>query len=64
MAVELALRQFAETAAGETVQIAFSGSGWVLIQPSEGPVAGMASATGGGSSQSSSGGVLGGLLGR
>jgi uncharacterized protein (AIM24 family) len=49
---------------GETFQIAFSGSGWVLIQPSEGPVAGMASASGGGSSQQSSGGVLGGLLGR
>jgi uncharacterized protein (AIM24 family) len=49
---------------GETFQIAFSGSGWVLIQPSEGPVAGMASASGGGSSQSSGSGVLGGLLGR
>jgi uncharacterized protein (AIM24 family) len=48
---------------GETFQIAFSGSGWVLIQPSEGPVAGMASASGGGSSQGQ-GGVLGGLLGR
>ncbi|MGH9034091.1 MAG: AIM24 family protein, partial [Acidimicrobiia bacterium] len=48
---------------GETFQIAFSGSGWVLIQPSEGPVAGAAGASGG-SSQSSSGGVLGGLLGR
>jgi uncharacterized protein (AIM24 family) len=48
---------------GETFQIAFSGSGWVLIQPSEGPVAGMASASGGGSSQGQ-GGVLGGPLGR
>ena len=46
---------------GETVQLAFTGSGWVLIQPSEGPVAGQAGATGG--SKSSSGG-LGGLLGR
>jgi uncharacterized protein (AIM24 family) len=49
---------------GETFQIAFLGSGWVLIQPSEGPVAGLASASGGGSSQGSQGGVLGGLLGR
>jgi biogenesis AIM24-like protein len=45
---------------GEMFQIAFSGSGWVLIQPSEGPVAGMASASGGGSSQGNQGGVLGG----
>jgi uncharacterized protein (AIM24 family) len=47
---------------GETVQLAFTGSGWVLIQPSEGPVAGAAGAAGG-AGKSSSGG-LGGLLGR
>jgi len=40
---------------GESVQIAFQGEGWVLVQPSEGVVAG---ATGG-----SSGGALGNLLG-
>jgi uncharacterized protein (AIM24 family) len=47
---------------GETLQVAFSGSGWVLIQPSEGPIAGAAgggSAGGGGAS-----GALGGILGR
>jgi uncharacterized protein (AIM24 family) len=49
---------------GETLQIAFSGSGWVLIQPSEGPVAGKAGAAGGGSSKSTSSGGLSGLLGR
>jgi len=42
---------------GESVQIAFQGEGWVLVQPSEGVVAG---ATGGGSG---GGGALGNLLG-
>ena len=41
---------------GESVQMAFSGQGWVLVQPSEGQVA-AAAAQG-----SSSGGGLGGLL--
>jgi uncharacterized protein (AIM24 family) len=49
---------------GETFQIAFSGAGWVLIQPSEGPLAGMASGSGGGGKEGGQGGVLGGLLGR
>jgi uncharacterized protein (AIM24 family) len=47
---------------GETIQISFSGNGWLLIQPSEGQVAG----AGVGSGSSSSGGVggaLGNLLG-
>jgi uncharacterized protein (AIM24 family) len=43
---------------GEQVQMAFSGQGWVLVQPSEGQIAGAASAS------SSSGGGLGGLLGQ
>jgi len=42
---------------GESVQIAFQGEGWVLVQPSEGVVAG---AGGGGSG---GGGALGNLLG-
>jgi uncharacterized protein (AIM24 family) len=41
---------------GETIQMAFAGQGWVLVQPSEGRVAGAAT------SSSSSG--LGGLLGQ
>ena len=41
---------------GETVQMAFGGQGWVLVQPSEGQVAGAAA-----TSQSSGG--LGNLLG-
>lgn len=42
---------------GESVQIAFQGEGWVLVQPSEGVVAGATGGSGGG------GGALGGLLG-
>jgi uncharacterized protein (AIM24 family) len=45
---------------GETLQVAFSGSGWVLIQPSEGPVAAAAAAGSGGGAS----GALGGILGR
>jgi uncharacterized protein (AIM24 family) len=48
---------------GETVQIEFSGDGWLLIQPSEGRVVGMTSASGGGQG-SGAGGVLGQVLGR
>jgi uncharacterized protein (AIM24 family) len=39
---------------GESVQMAFSGQGWVLVQPSEGRLSGLA--------QQSGGGGLGGLL--
>jgi uncharacterized protein (AIM24 family) len=45
---------------GETVQVGFSGSGWLLIQPSEGRVAG---AAGSGGSQGGVSGALGNLLG-
>ena len=41
---------------GETVQMSFSGQGWVLVQPSEGQVAGVPQG------QQSSGGGLGSLL--
>jgi uncharacterized protein (AIM24 family) len=34
---------------GESIQMAFSGQGWVLVQPSEGRVAGAADGSGGGS---------------
>jgi uncharacterized protein (AIM24 family) len=43
---------------GETVQMAFSGSGWVLVQPSEGHV----EAAGGNSGGGGGGGMLGNLL--
>jgi uncharacterized protein (AIM24 family) len=56
------LKTFIGRGSGETVQIAFSGSGWVLIQPSEGRVT--SSAAGGSSSgASSAGGAIGKLLG-
>ncbi|MEA2441977.1 MAG: hypothetical protein QOH76_3401 [Thermoleophilaceae bacterium] len=42
---------------GESLQIGFSGSGWVLVQPSEGRVAGAAANGGGGGG----GGLLGSL---
>ena len=44
---------------GETVQMSFSGQGWVLVQPSEGQVAGAAQQN---ASSSSGSGGLGGLL--
>jgi uncharacterized protein (AIM24 family) len=53
------LKTFIGRGSGETVQMGFSGNGWVLIQPSEGRVT---SAGAGGSGQSSSGGGLGKLL--
>ncbi len=47
---------------GEQVQLAFSGQGWVLVQPSEGTVKGAAGGTGG--AQQSSNNPLGSLLGQ
>ncbi len=47
---------------GETIQVGFSGSGWLLIQPSEGQVAGAAAGSGGGG-QGGVSGALGNLLG-
>jgi uncharacterized protein (AIM24 family) len=43
---------------GETVQMAFGGEGWVLVQPSEGQIA--AAATGGGGAAGGIGKMLGG----
>jgi uncharacterized protein (AIM24 family) len=55
------LKTFIGRGSGETVQMAFSGSGWVLIQPSEGRVT--SAAAGGSGGQSSAGGTIGKLLG-
>lgn len=44
---------------GETIQMAFSGQGWVLVQPSEGRIE-AASASGGGGSNRPLGNLLGG----
>jgi uncharacterized protein (AIM24 family) len=50
------MKDFIGKSSGETVQMAFSGQGWVLVQPSEGRISGMQQQS------SSSGGGLGGLL--
>jgi hypothetical protein len=54
---EASLNRFEGMGSGESVQVAFSGEGWVLVQPSEGRVAERVSGTGQG------GGGIGGLLG-
>jgi uncharacterized protein (AIM24 family) len=54
------LKTFIGRGSGESVQMAFSGNGWVLIQPSEGRVT--SAAAGGSGGQSSAGGALGKLL--
>ena len=54
------LKTFIGRGSGESIQMAFSGNGWVLVQPSEGRVT--STAAGGQSSGSSAGGALGKLL--
>ena len=56
MKTDVNLKTFIGKGSGETVQLAFSGRGWLLIQPSEGRVA--AAGKGGGAA-----GALGNLLG-
>ena len=53
-----AVKNLTGRGSGETVQMAFSGTGWVLVQPSEGRVEGVGAGGGG----NSPGGVLGNLL--
>src|SRR3954465_10046692 len=55
------LKTFIGRGSGETVQMAFSGNGWLLIQPSEGRVTSTA-AGGSGGGASSAGGAIGKLL--
>jgi uncharacterized protein (AIM24 family) len=55
------LKTFIGRGSGETVQMAFNGEGWLLIQPSEGRVTGTA-AGGSGGGASSAGGAIGKLL--
>jgi uncharacterized protein (AIM24 family) len=54
---DVSLKSFVGMASGESVQVAFSGDGWVLVQPSEGRVEQTVSGRG------QSGGGIGGLLG-
>jgi uncharacterized protein (AIM24 family) len=53
---DVKLKNFIGKGSGESVQMAFSGQGWVLVQPSEGRIQPAAAA------QGSSGGGLGNLL--
>jgi uncharacterized protein (AIM24 family) len=57
------LKTFIGRGSGETVQMAFSGNGWVLIQPSEGRVTSTAAGGSGGGAASSATGALGKLIG-
>jgi uncharacterized protein (AIM24 family) len=54
------LKTFIGRGSGETVQMAFSGNGWLLIQPSEGRVASPSQSGGEGGG---AGGTLGKILG-
>ena len=58
--VDANLKTLIGRGSGETIQMGFSGEGWVLVQPSEGTLATAASGSGGGGGAA---GGLGGLLG-
>ena len=60
MKTDVNLKTFIGRGSGESVQMAFSGRGWLLIQPSEGRVTSTAA---GGSGSQSAGGAIGKLLG-
>ena len=53
---DIKMKNFIGRGSGESVQMSFSGSGWVLVQPSEGRVMPVGGGSGGGS-----GGLLGNL---
>lgn len=58
MKTDINMKSLIGKSSGESIQMAFSGQGWVLIQPSEGQIAAVGAGGGG-----SSGGLLGGLTG-
>jgi uncharacterized protein (AIM24 family) len=47
---DIKMKNFIGRGSGESVQMSFSGSGWVLVQPSEGRVMGVGGGSGGGGS--------------
>src|SRR5256714_10829057 len=51
------LKSLIGKSSGETIQLAFSGQAWVLVQPSEGQIAAMTAGSGGGSGAGGGGGV-------
>jgi uncharacterized protein (AIM24 family) len=55
---DIKLKNFIGRGSGESLQMAFSGDGWVLVQPSEGRVTTAAASSGGGGG---AGGLLGNL---
>ncbi|HEX8120440.1 MAG TPA: AIM24 family protein [Solirubrobacteraceae bacterium] len=59
MKTDVNLKTLIGRGSGESIQMAFGGEGWVLVQPSEGQIA--AAAPGGGAG-GGAGGALGGLL--
>ena len=60
---DVGLKTMIGRGSGESVQIGFSGKGWLLIQPSEGRVAGVGGGGTGGSAGSGAKGALGSILG-
>ena len=54
---DIKLKNFIGKSSGESIQMSFSGQGWVLVQPSEGRVSGVGAGGSGG------GGILGNLAG-
>ena len=58
MKTDVNLKTLIGKGSGESVQMAFSGQGWVLVQPSEGRIAAAAPASGGGGAAGGLGGML------
>ena len=58
MKTDVNLKTLIGKGSGESVQMAFSGEGWVLVQPSEGRIAAAAPAGGGGGAAGGLGGLL------
>ncbi len=55
MKTDIKMKDFIGKSSGEAIQMAFGGTGWVLVQPSEGQVVG--AAQGGGGSGGAGGGI-------
>lgn len=58
---DVSMKTLTGRGSGETIQMSFSGSGWVLVQPSEGRIVPSA---GGGGAATGAAGALGSILGR
>jgi uncharacterized protein (AIM24 family) len=58
MKTDVNLKTLIGRGSGESIQMAFSGEGWVLVQPSEGRIVAAAPASGGGGAAGGLGGLL------